>query len=121
MESPSGEREVRRVGSSASYVTLDEQGFYEVRNLAGRDEVVSAVAVNVDAAESDLTRLDAEELASAVTFRAGGQGTMNLAATLTPVEKERRQGLWWYLLVAVLLILVAETAIANRVSRSSTS
>jgi hypothetical protein len=121
MESPSGEREVRRVGSSASYVTLDEQGFYEVRNLAGRDEVVSAVAVNVDAAESDLTRLDAEELAGAVTFRASGQGTMNLAATLTTVEKERRQGLWWYLLVAVLLILVAETAIANRVSRSSTS
>jgi hypothetical protein len=56
-----------------------------------------------------------------VTYRGGRQGGMDLAATLTPVEKERRQGLWWYLLVAVLLILVAETAIANRVSRASTS
>ncbi|MEJ2237593.1 MAG: BatA domain-containing protein [Gemmatimonadales bacterium] len=121
VESPTGEREARRVGNNASYVVLDERGFYEVRALAGREDALGSVAVNVDPAESDLTPLDAEELASAVTYRGGRQGGMDLAATLTPVEKERRQGLWWYLLVAVLLILVAETAIANRVSRASTS
>jgi len=120
LESPSGEREARLVGDSASYVTLDELGFYEVRSLAGREEEEGSIAVNADPAESDLTALDAEELAGALSFRARGQGGMDLAATLTPVEKERRQGLWWYLLVAVLLILAAETAIANRVSRSST-
>jgi hypothetical protein len=102
-------------------VTLDELGFYEVRSLAGREEEEASIAVNADPAESDLTALDGEELAGALTFRARWQGGMDLAATLTPVEKERRQGLWWYLLVAVLLILAAETAIANRVSRSSTS
>jgi len=121
VESPSGEREARRVGNIASYVTLDEQGFYQVRALAGSEEAMGSVAVNVDPAESDLTPLDAEELASALTYQGGGHGGMDLAATLTPVEKERRQGLWWYLLVAVLLILAAETAIANRVSRTSTS
>ncbi len=121
VESPSGEREARSVGSSASYVALEEQGFYEIRNLAGSDEAAGSIAVNADPAESDLTPLDAEELASALTYQPRGQGGMNLAATLTSVEKERRQGLWWYLLVAVLLILVAETAIANRVSWSSSS
>jgi hypothetical protein len=37
---------------------------------------------------------------------------------MTREEVERRQGLWWYLLLAGLLLLAAETAIANRLSRN---
>jgi hypothetical protein len=37
---------------------------------------------------------------------------------MTREEAERRQGLWWYLLVAGVLLLAAETVIANRLSRS---
>ncbi|UCG86332.1 MAG: BatA domain-containing protein [Gemmatimonadota bacterium] len=116
IESPAGEREVRQIGSTTEYLTLAEQGFYEIRH-AGDNDVVGAIAVNLDVTESNLSRLDAEELASSVTYRGAGQAAADLAATLTPTEKERRQALWWYLLISVLAILVAESAISNRVSR----
>jgi hypothetical protein len=118
VESPAGNREVRQVGASAEYLALTEHGFYEIRHMEDSD-VIGTVAVNVDVTESDLTRLEPEEWASSVTYRGAGRSTAGLAATLTPGEKERRQGLWWYLLVAVLLVLVAESAISNRVSHKT--
>jgi hypothetical protein len=36
---------------------------------------------------------------------------------MTREEAERRQSLWWYLLMAGLLLLAVETAISNRLSR----
>jgi len=118
VESPTGSREVRQIGVAAEYLALAEQGFYEVRRMEDID-VIGTIAVNVDVTESDLTRLEPEEWASSVTYRGAGQSAADLAATLTPGEKERRQGLWWYLLVAVLLVLVAESAISNRVSHKT--
>ena len=118
IESPAGDREVRRVAATAEYLALAEQGFYEIRGVEDGD-VIGTIAVNLDVTESDLTRLDPEEWASSVMYRGGGQSTADLAATLSPSEKERRQGLWWYLLIAVLLVLVAESAISNRVSRKA--
>jgi hypothetical protein len=35
-------------------------------------------------------------------------------STLTPQETEKQQGLWWYLLAGVTLLLVAEMVLANR-------
>jgi hypothetical protein len=37
---------------------------------------------------------------------------------MTREEAEKRQGLWWYLLLVGLALLAAETAIANRLSRN---
>jgi hypothetical protein len=37
---------------------------------------------------------------------------------VTREEAERRQGLWWYLLLTGLLLLAVESAIANRLSRN---
>ncbi len=119
VEPPSGSRHVIRLAAESRYLTLEEQGFYEIRPLDGGNRPVGIVAVNLDIAESDLTALDPEELAGSVTFGGSGGVEEHLAATLTPVERERRQGLWWYLLVAVLLLLVAETVISNRVSKAS--
>jgi hypothetical protein len=36
---------------------------------------------------------------------------------MTREESERRQSLWWYLLMTGLLLLGAETVIANQLSR----
>jgi len=61
----------------------------------------------------------ARELVAAVTGHATpSAGERPSAATeLTAEEAERRQGLWWYLLLCGLLLLAAETLIANNLSR----
>lgn len=96
-------------------VRLDEQGFYEVRRPGER--AVRLIAVNLDLAESDLTSLDAREIASAVEAGADAGSRTRMAGAIPIEERERRQALWWYLLVAALLLLAAESAVANRLSR----
>src|SRR6185295_8067096 len=97
---------------------LTEQGVYEVRPTSAPSGRPEAIAVNLDPAESDLSPIDPRELVAAVT----GHATQ-VAAPSAPVqemtreESERRQSLWWYLLLAGLLLLTAETVIANRLSR----
>lgn len=114
---PSG----RRVNTSAigsGLLELDEQGIYELRSpgpAAGRPD---AIAVNLDPAEADLTPLDPAELVAAVTGHATDTTVQAATATeMTPEDAERRQGLWWYLLFAGLLLLSAETALSNWLSR----
>ncbi len=117
VETPSGNRLVKALGESGGHVELRELGFYTIRPLGEDAEAARVVAVNPDVAESDLTRLDPEELALAVEPRESGSDRATaLAVALTPAEKERRQGLWWYLLLAVVLILLAEAAVAGRLS-----
>ena len=114
VEYPSGESRVRQVGTDARYLTLEEQGVYRVRMIENDEGTVGTVVVNVSPVESDLATIDPEELVSAVTTSATGERRASFAATLTPAERERRQGVWWYLLIAALLVLVAETTISNR-------
>jgi hypothetical protein len=104
-----------------AWVELNEQGFYEIRDAAGGDATAVPVAVNVDTAESDLTPLDPQELVAAVTGRARGGDPQTSAesAELRPVDLERRQALWWYLLVGGVLLLAGETWLSNRLSRAT--
>ena len=96
---------------------LSEQGVYEIRT--GTSNRADRIAVNIDPAESDLTSLDPTELVAAVTGHATMATPQASAPTeLTPAEAERHQGLWWYLLVAGMLLLAAEMIVANRVSRT---
>ncbi len=103
------------------WVELREPGFYEVRDAAGGgDGSATVLAVNVDTAESDLTPLDPQELVAAVTGRAGSEAPVaEEAAELRPADLERRQGIWWYLLLAGVLMLAVETWLANRLSRAA--
>ena len=39
-------------------------------------------------------------------------------APLTPEAQEQRQRIWWYLLVGGILLLGAETLLANRLSKA---
>lgn len=114
---PSGRRET--AGASApGLLELDEQGIYELRSPGTTTDRPEAIAVNLDPAEADLTPLDPAELAGAVTGRAADSGSPPAAAVeMTREDAERRQGVWWYLLFAGLLLLAAETVISNRLSR----
>jgi len=115
VELPSGGRSVQRAESEGRYLVLDEHGVYRVRFLGEDESPVGMVAVNVNPAESDLSVLDPEELTGAVTAPGSGAQRTSLSATLTPAERERRQGLWWYLLLFALIVLIAETTISNRI------
>jgi hypothetical protein len=114
---PSG----KRVTSSGP-LELDEQGVYEIRPAGGNEAAApQALAVNIDPAESDLTPIDPAELVAAVT----GKATQAVTATSGPTETteadvkdaEKRQALWWYLLLTGLLLLAVETVVSNRLSQ----
>ncbi|HVR28105.1 MAG TPA: BatA domain-containing protein [Thermoanaerobaculia bacterium] len=96
---------------------LDEQGFY---TLHRGGEEAGVLAANVDVRESDLATVDAEELVAALRPPGGEQasGDRRAAVEATPVEREAAQGLWRYLVLAVLLLLVAEVFVANRLSEA---
>jgi Aerotolerance regulator N-terminal/von Willebrand factor type A domain len=111
---PSGSR-ISLDGDGPEVLELAEQGFYEFR-AQGRDgDVPVVVASNVDLAESDLTPLDPQEIAAAALGRAGGDAAGPLAPP-TDDAQESAQRVWWYLLFAGLLLLGAETVVANRLT-----
>jgi hypothetical protein len=114
---PSGKRLTQRAAGSG-LLELDEQGVYEVRSAATPAARPTAIAVNLDPTEADLTPLDPRELVAAVTGRAAtATGPPPAAAEITREEADRHQRIWWYLLFAGLLLLAAETVISNRLSR----
>ncbi len=119
---PSGERIPQSSAGEGNegLIELSEQGIYEVRSTGavGRPE---AIAVNIDPAESDLTAIDPGELVASVTGHAMPSGAQAVQTQdMTREESEKRQGLWWYLLMAGLLLLAAETVISNQLSRKDT-
>lgn len=111
VESPSGQRQEIPLDVPLS---LDEAGFYEI-TLPGHD--AWPVAVNVDPAESDLTMLDAQAFVAASTAGAATD-SVRVAANLTRAQREQRQGVWWFLLLAGLLLLAAESLWSNRLGLS---
>jgi hypothetical protein len=116
--SPSGQR--RDLASStgaagpasSAALELQEQGFYEVRS--GSSVIVSAS--NVSLAESNLDPLDPKDLVLAVTG-SGGDNQASGQDVLSDEAQELSQRVWWYLLFAGILLLIAETVLAGRLSR----
>jgi hypothetical protein len=98
---------------------LEEPGFYELRWNDGASDQVARLAANLDRAESDLSRIDPEELASALSWRGGARNDLELAGAVTAEDREARQSFWWYLLVLVFIVLLAESVLSNRLSPSS--
>ncbi|MFB3853785.1 MAG: BatA domain-containing protein [Vicinamibacterales bacterium] len=121
--SPAGRQETIEAGERPLAIPLREQGFYEIR-VAGKGAATGGgpasalAAVNVDPAESDLTPIDPEELAGAVRSGAASEAKAS-EKELTLEERERRQSLWQYVFGAVLLLLVAEIVVANRLPRTA--
>lgn len=110
MVTPSGRRVPIEPGSAL--VPLAEAGFWEVRDPRSSG-AAPVIAVNVDPAESDLGTMDPGQLVAGIE----GDGPAPTLASFAPEDRERRQSLWWYFLAAAFLILAAETALGNGLSR----
>ena len=97
---------------------LGERGFHELRPESG-DRTV-ALAANVAVAESDLRRIDPEELALAIG-PAPRDTVADEAAVATAglAEPGSQRHLWWWLLAAAFLLFAGETVLGNRLSRFS--
>jgi hypothetical protein len=113
---PSGRRlPIEDEGSDV--VELSEKGFYELRGDGNQNQIV--VAVNVDPAEADLTPIDSREIVAAATGGSAGEdGLPPNGIPLTPEAREKNQRLWWYLLVAGILLLGVDTLLSNRMAKT---
>ncbi len=118
---PSSRKIILSKTEERALLPLEEQGFYDVRRAgAGASPSSSSVAVNLDTVESDLSRLDPEELVASVTFRETGvAGSGGDSAEDSREAQEGRQGYWWFLLAGALLLLASETLLSNRLSMAA--
>jgi hypothetical protein len=113
IESPGGERTRREIAAGVLAIALGEGGFWEVRETGSGGKLLATLAANVPPEEARLEWFDPEDLRLA-TGAVDSAAARAETADLTPQETERRQGLWWYVLAAVTLLLGAETLVANR-------
>jgi len=118
--SPSGEQVTLGEGGVPS-IELAEQGFYSVRVSGAGSRRPYEVAVNIDPAESDLSSLPPADFLSGATGRSAvaSPGTSLDQSELKPADVEKKQGVWWFLLVGGLVALLAESILSNRLSRRS--
>ncbi len=108
----------------ASLVQPAMPGFYELRLEEQGSGEGRVFAVNPDVGEADPARIDPEALVLAVAPGGGtGQGAETAGGALSGdgqtraalmQEGERRQGAWRYLLLAALVLLLAEGVLAAR-------
>ena len=98
---------------------LDTPGFYTLTWSDDAGEESLTIAANLDRAESDLSKLDTEELAAALSYRAGAAGDLDLSSQVTAEDREASQSWWWYLLLIAFVALAADTFLSNRLSPSS--
>lgn len=113
--SPSGQR-ISLDGDGPEVLELAEQGFYEFRTQGRDGDQPVVVASNVNLAESDLAAVDPQEIVAAAMGRAGGSAAAGPTAPPSDEAQESAQRVWWYLLFAGLLLLGAETVVANRLT-----
>ncbi len=102
--------------ATALFEDTEEPGIYEIRKPGGR-RALAYFVVNVDAAESDLTPVPEIELEQEKTQLAGQVQVASLAAVQLSDQVEKNQKLWRFAVLLVLLLLVAETWLANRTFR----
>jgi len=120
--SPSGSSRSMPAGDGPRYLPLEEHGFYTVRQPGSDPDRPFVLAVNVDLEESNLTRIDPEELVAQIespTAVPQAGPAFNEATELRREDQERRQSLWRWLLVAALGLFIFETGLSNWVSRKA--
>ena len=112
---PSGERTQT---TNNIFESTYEPGIYEIHDTKS-DRKLASFAVNVDPSESDLTFVTNEELAQKFDQPQGQEQIQTAAITLdnSNSKKEKSQKLWRFVILAVLLLLIGETWLANRTYR----
>jgi len=105
---PKGERALNLdEATKAQNIQFTIAGFYDIRRPNGRNELI---AVNADRHESDLAPVTEENLSlwqkTATGIESAGGG---------PVEDSNKPvSLWWYVMIVVLLLAVAESLLGNQ-------
>jgi Aerotolerance regulator N-terminal/von Willebrand factor type A domain len=104
---PKGERALSlEEATRAPNIQFTMAGFYQVRRPNGRNEMV---AVNVDRRESDLTPASQETLA---LWQNTAQGAADAGGPAQ--EQQKPLSLWWYVMIAALVLALAESWLGNR-------
>jgi hypothetical protein len=105
---PKGERVLSLdEATKAQNIQFTLAGFYDIRRPNGRNELI---AVNADRHESDLTPAPQETLSLWQNTANGTAGNGGAAQ-----ETDRKPlSLWWYVMIAVLGLAVAESLLGNR-------
>jgi hypothetical protein len=114
VDSPGSKRvdDTRKNSSGEQSLDANEIGFYRLR-YRDRDEFV---AVNLDTKESDLTKLNIDELIAGITPSPEDANAQPAQSSgLTAEEKEARQRLWLPLLLTALALFLAEAVLARRI------
>lgn len=114
VDAPSGNRvETARANQSGEQmVDAAEVGFYKLR-YRERNEFA---AVNLDTKESDLAKLNLDELIASISRGEADRSVQPLQSPrLTAEETEAKQRLWLPLLIAALVLFVGEAVIARRI------
>ncbi len=83
-------------------------GFYDIRRPNGRNELV---AVNADRHESDLTPASAGDPQLCGRIQPTGPSGSGGGTT---ADQPKPLSLWWYVMLAVLALAVAESLLGNR-------
>lgn len=97
--------------STGFFRETDTPGSY----VAARGRDLFYFSVNVDPIESALATRDAEEAYAAVVSPPEAlPSTPELAAALVVEDEERKQKLWKYVILLVLILFALETVLANR-------
>jgi hypothetical protein len=106
---PDGRRplSLNEAGTIESF-RLERAGFYQIRFANGRDAVIG---VNPDRRESNLEPLgkDVQDLWSGSSQSSGTHPAGSAAVQL----KARSLSLWWYVMLFLLVVALAETALAS--------
>jgi hypothetical protein len=89
---------------------MDRAGFYVVE-VEGAQGVMAA---NLDPTESGLASLDADEFVREVAGPGDASRAQTGGEALTAEDREARQAIWRSLLVLMVVLLIVETALANR-------
>jgi hypothetical protein len=104
---PKGERVLSlEEATKAQNIQFTQAGFYDIRRPNGRNELV---AVNADRSESDLTPITPDSLA---LWQNTAQGTAREGSAST--EEQKPISLWWYVMLAALLLALAESLLGNQ-------
>jgi len=104
---PKGERALNlEEATKAQNIQFTIAGFYDIRRPNGRNELV---AVNSDRHESDLTPVNEQDL---ILWQNTAQGAA--AGGETASAEQKPLSLWWYVMLGVLALSVAESLLGNQ-------
>jgi hypothetical protein len=104
---PKGERVLSlEEATKAQNVQFTMAGFYDIRRPNGRNDLV---AVNSDRRESDLTPATPDSLQ---LWQNTASGAMSASGGAT--ENQKPLSLWWYVMIAVLVLALAESLLGNQ-------